>query len=134
MTPPRSRLFKEGLHLFRQSSAVAFAAAALLVSPGAEAKQKPATAALSGHTVHGFEPDGEYYDYYAPDGSASSMLNGGDVTHGRWWMQEGQLCVSYPGDTTTCYAMQSDGSQITLTDPNGTVLSGQILRGNPKGI
>src|SRR3974390_2554072 len=61
--------------------------------------------AIIGNTVHGTEDDGEFYDYYAPNGSVTSQLVDGDTTHGRWTIESGNICLDFPGDTKACYAV-----------------------------
>jgi hypothetical protein len=128
------------------SFTMALACAAMLAAGPAAAATKhahagaPAAAggarAVIGNTVHGFEDDGEYYDYYAPNGTASSLLvNGNDLTHGRWAIHDGNLCISYPDDTPTCYKVEVNSGSVTLTDLSaGTVFPVQIIHGNPKGL
>jgi hypothetical protein len=97
----------------------------------------PAGAAMAqvksivGNTVHGHEDDGEFYDYYAPNGAVTSRLVGGDTTHGRWSVQNGNMCLSFPDDQPACYRVSLSGASGTMTDvSSGVVFSIQIIRGN----
>jgi hypothetical protein len=121
-------------------------ASILAVSPAVLAAKRthagaPATAAgqariVIGNTVHRVEDDGEYYDYYAPNGAATSLLvSNKDVTHGRWTVQGGNLCINYPDDTPACYRVEVSGGLTTLTEvSSGTLFPVQIIHGNPRGL
>lgn len=120
-------------------------ASMLAVGSAALAAKRPNAAApaatggargIIGNTVHGFEDDGEFYDYYAPNGAATSLLvSNNDVTHGRWTIQGGNLCINYPDDTPACYRVEVSGGSTTLTDvSSGTAFPVQIIRGNPKRL
>jgi hypothetical protein len=94
-----------------------------------------AARAIVGNTVHGIESDGEFYDYYAPNGTATSKLNGSDITHGRWSIQNGNICISYPGDTPACYRVELKGGNLDMTDvSSGTVFHNRLIRGNPQHL
>ena len=90
---------------------------------------------IVGNTLHGFEDDGEFYDYYAPGGTTTSMLIGGETTHGVWSVKDGHLCISYPNDNPECFQVEVSGNTASLTDvENGNVFPVQIIKGNPKGL
>jgi hypothetical protein len=94
-----------------------------------------AARAIVGNTVHGVEDDGEFYDYYAPNGSATSKLVSGDVTHGRWSIQNGNMCISFPGDTPACYRVELKGGNLDMTDVStGATFHNHLIRGNPQHL
>lgn len=99
-------------------------------------KVKSAAQYIIGNTVHGTEDDGEFFDYYAPDGSATSKLvENNDITHGRWTIENDNLCLDYPNDTKACYSVQGAPPAMTLTDVGtGKVFVIQLLRGNPQKL
>ncbi len=110
-----------------------------IVWPAAAAERKSvpnsAARAIVGNTVHGVEADGEFYDYYAPNGSATSKLVSGDVTHGRWSIQNGNMCLNFPRDTPACYRVELNGSRLDMTDvSSGTTFHNQLIRGNPQHL
>ncbi len=87
--------------------------------------------AIVGNTVHGHEQDGEFYDYYAPNGAVTSRLVGGDTTHGRWSIQNGNMCLNFPDDEPACYRVSLSGASGTMTDVStGAAFSIEIIRGN----
>jgi hypothetical protein len=117
------------VHKLALSLLYAVAIASSAVAAGSSAR------AVIGNTVHGTEDDGEFYDYYAPSGAATSKLVSGDVSHGRWTIEGGNLCLNYPGDTKACYRVEIGGGRTTMTDvSSGASFQVQIIHGNPKGL
>jgi hypothetical protein len=112
--------------------------AASITAAPALAKPKGASSgarAIIGNTVHGSDNEGEFYDYYAPNGTAHSRLVGGDTTHGRWTIRNGNICLNYPNDTPACYRVELHGPSLTMTDiSSGESFQTQLLRGNPQGL
>ena len=77
-------------------SAICLNAFGFVATTPAESAQKAKSPAeyIIGNTVHGTEDDGEFFDYYAPNGSATSKLvANNDITHGRWTI-ENTICAS----------------------------------------
>jgi hypothetical protein len=91
--------------------------------------------AVIGNTVHGSDSDGEFCDYYAPNGSVTSKLVSGDVTHGRWTIENGNVCLDFPNDTKACYRIELAGANVTMTDvSSGKTFHNRLLRGNPQRL
>jgi hypothetical protein len=116
-------------------SPIWIAAATLVAAATAHAASIPARA-IPGNTLHGFEDDGEFFDYYAKDGSATSLqVNSNDVAHGRWTIEGANLCITYPNDTPTCYSVAGSSPALILTDTSsGQAFPVQVLKGNPKNL
>ena len=109
---------------------ISFAAWLLLFALPAGAAMAQAKS-IVGNTIHGHEDDGEFYDYYAPNGAITSRLVGGDTTHGRWSIQNGNMCLNFPDDQPACYRVSLSGASGTMTDvSSGAAFSIQIIRGN----
>ena len=96
---------------------VSIVALALLAAGGAAFAAGVPARAVPGNTLHGFEDDGEFYDYYAKDGSATSLrVTDGEVTHGRYTVEGGNICLNFPNDTPACYAVTGTPPAVILTD------------------
>jgi hypothetical protein len=79
--------------------------------------------------------DGEVLvEYYAPDGTAKSML-GNEIVTGKWALVGEAVCFQYPDNKDMeCYKVEVMGDSATFIDPNGTGSRYDILKGNPKGL
>jgi len=91
---------------------------------------------IRGATLHGFQDKNEFYDYFAPDGSTMSLLVGtGDVSHGRYTIEDGDLCLNYPGDKPLCYKFTGLPPALTMIDDGtGQITRVRLLWGNPKKL
>jgi hypothetical protein len=116
--------------MFRQRLLQAVTGLAVLYALPALAADSAAKA-IVGNTVHGTEDDGEFYDYYAPNGTVTSRLVGGDTAHGRWSIRNGNMCLNFPDDQPGCYRVTINGSAVTMTDvATGVVFNNQLIPGN----
>src|SRR5260370_18560864 len=90
--------------------------------------------AVVGNSITGKE-DGEILvEYYAPDGTAKSML-GNEIVAGKWALVGETVCFQYTDDKEMeCYKVEVTGDSATFIDPNGTGSRYDILKGNPKGL
>jgi len=79
--------------------------------------------------------DGEVLvEYYAPDGTAKSML-GNEIVTGKWALVGEAVCFQYTDDKEMeCYRVEVMGDSATFIDRNGTGSRYDILKGNPKGL
>ena len=89
---------------------------------------------MVGNSITGKE-DGEILvEYYAPDGTAKSML-GNEISTGKWALVGETVCFKYAdSDDTECYKVEVTGNFVTYTDENGAGSRYEILKGNPKGL
>ena len=90
--------------------------------------------ALVGNSISGME-DGELLvEYYAPDGTAKSML-GNEIVTGKWALVGEAVCFQYTDDKELeCYKVEVTGDSATFIDQKGTGTRYDILKGNPKGL
>lgn len=89
---------------------------------------------LVGNSISGTEDGQALIEYYAPDGTAKSML-GSDISTGNWMLVGEVICFKYPDDDKPeCYKLEVAGDTATMYDQNGSGTRYQILKGNPKGL
>lgn len=78
-----------------------------------------AWAKLIGNSVTGMYDGKPLVDAYLPDGTVKTKL-GDTVQTGRWGLVDNKVCFSYQGDSeSACWAIEIDGSAVTLTSPDG---------------
>lgn len=86
-----------------------------------------------GNTLTG-EIDGEViHEHYRKDGTLS-LLQGSDVTNGRWSIEGERACFKYPDEDKECYSVQRTGNQVVLTSTRGRTFQLTVLAGNPKNL
>jgi hypothetical protein len=90
--------------------------------------------AVVGNSITGKE-DGEILvEYYAPDGTAKSML-GNEISTGKWALVGETICFQYADEKEMeCYKLEVMGNTVTFTDQKGTGTRYELLKGNPKGL
>ncbi len=88
---------------------------------------------LVGNTVVGKLEGKDFADYYVADGTVKSMVDSQIVT-GKWSLEGDKICFVYPTEPKECYAMEVVGETATFTDPSGTGIRAQILKGNAKNL
>jgi hypothetical protein len=124
--PTRSCLIATTIALFM---ALTFAASAQEKLVGVAAWN-----ALVGNSITGMEDGEVLVEYYAPDGTAKSML-GNEIVTGKWALVGEAVCFKYTDDKEMeCYRVEVMGDSATFIDPNGTGSRYDILKGNPKGL
>jgi hypothetical protein len=89
---------------------------------------------LVGNSITGEEDGKTLVEYYAPDGTAKSML-GNEISTGQWALVGEVICFRYGKDKDAeCYKLEVTGTTATFTDKDGTGSRYEILKGNPKGL
>jgi hypothetical protein len=89
---------------------------------------------LVGNSISGTEDGQTLTEYYAPDGTAKSML-GSEISTGNWMLVGEVICFKYPDDDKPeCYKLEVSGDTATMYDQDGAGTRYQILKGNPKGL
>jgi hypothetical protein len=127
-------------------SVSSFAAAAQGVHRLAQAAQTtetPAAAKLVGvaawkelvaNSITGKEDGKTLVEYYAPDGTAKSMLDN-EISTGKWALVGETICFQYPDDNEMeCFRLEVAGNTATFTDQKGSGTCYEIVKGNPKGL
>ena len=78
--------------------------------------------------------DGELmFEHYRKDGSLT-LLQGSDVTTGRWTVEGEKVCFKYPDEDKECYSIQRSGEDVTLVGSAGKGFRLTVLAGNPKNL
>jgi hypothetical protein len=89
---------------------------------------------LVGNSITGKEEGKTLVEYYAPDGTAKSMLDN-EISTGKWALVGETICFQYADEKEMeCYRLEVAGNTATFTDQNGTGTRYEILKGNPKGL
>jgi hypothetical protein len=89
--------------------------------------------ALVGNTVVGKIEDKDFTDYYVPDGTVKSMMEG-QVATGKWSLEGDKICFVYPDEPRECYTIEVVGDAARFQDKSGASIRGQILKGNAKNF
>jgi len=71
---------------------------------------------LVGNSITGKEDGKTLVEYYAPDGTAKSMLDN-EISTGKWALVGETICFQYPDDKEMeCYRLEVAGNTATFTD------------------
>ena len=85
-----------------------------------------------GNTLSG-KDDGEvWWEHYRKDGTLT-LLEGKDVTNGKWTLEGERVCFKYPDEDKNCYTVSRTGDQVTLVR-KGKGERVTVLPGNPKNL
>jgi hypothetical protein len=89
---------------------------------------------IAGHTLTG-KFDGEVmYELYRKDGT-TGLMEGSEISSGKWTIEGDKLCTKYKGDDKECYGIKREGDLVTLTAPKGgKAYRMKLLEGNPKNL
>jgi len=86
-----------------------------------------------GNTLTG-KVDGEViYEYYRKDGTLT-LMEGSELTKGKWTLEGEKVCFKYPDEDKECHAISRTGNEVTLTNAKGKGLRLTVLPGNPKNL
>jgi hypothetical protein len=88
---------------------------------------------LAGNTLTG-KIDGEvFFEFYKKDGNVA-LMEGSEISTGKWTIEGNRLCTKYKGDDKDCYGIKRDGETVTLTEKGGKAYRLKLLEGNPKNL
>jgi hypothetical protein len=88
---------------------------------------------IVGNTLTG-RIDGEViHEYYRKDGTLT-LMEGSELTKGKWTIEGEQVCFKYPDEDKDCMTVTRTGDQVTLTRAKGKGLRFTLLPGNPKDL
>ncbi len=86
-----------------------------------------------GNTLTG-KVDGEVvYEYYRKDGTLT-LMEGSELTKGKWTLEGEKVCFKYPDEDKECHTVSRTGDEVTLTGAKGKGLRLKLLSGNPKNL
>ncbi|MDI1284527.1 MAG: hypothetical protein PSV46_09030 [Reyranella sp.] len=107
-------------------------------APPVAGEAKPMTGgeawlSIVGNTLTG-KIDGEvFFEFYRKDGTLT-LMNGSDLTKGKWTIEGEKVCFKYPDDDKECFTVSRKGDEITLGGDKGKGLRLTLLPGNPKDL
>jgi len=89
---------------------------------------------IVGNTLTG-KIDGEvFFELYRKDGTLT-LMEGSELTTGKWTLEGEQVCFKYPDQDKDCFAVARAGDTVTLTGGGkGKALRLTLLPGNPKNL
>jgi hypothetical protein len=88
---------------------------------------------LIGNTVTG-KLDGEViFEYYRKDGTLS-LLEGNDITKGKWTLEGEKVCFKYPDEDKDCQTLSRTGDDVTFMRKGGKGYRLKVVEGNPKNL
>jgi hypothetical protein len=102
------------------------------------AANKPMTGAeawltLIGNTVTG-KVDGEViFEYYRKDGTLA-LLEGSEITKGKWSLEGERVCFKYPDEDKDCQTISRTGDEVTFKRKDKSGYKLKVLEGNPKNL
>lgn len=114
------------------------AAAAAPTAPPAADKAKTLTGgeawlSIVGNTLTG-KIDGEaFYEYYRKDGTLT-LMEGSELSKGKWTIEGEKVCFKYPDEDKDCVSVTRTGDQVTFDRVKGKGLRLTVLPGNPKNL
>ena len=86
-----------------------------------------------GNTLTG-KVDGEIlHEYYRKDGTLT-LMEGSELTKGKWTLEGEKVCFKYPDEDKECHMVSRTGDEVTLTGAKGNGLRLTLLPGNPKNL
>jgi len=109
--------------------------AAASAPPPANKTMTGAEAWLSiiGNTVTG-KIDGEViFEYYRKDGTLT-LMEGSEITKGKWSLEGERVCFKYPDEDKDCQTISRTGDEATFTRKNKSGYRLKVLEGNPKNL
>jgi len=109
-------------------SAAAAAAPADKTMTGAEA-----WLTIIGNTVTG-KVDGEMiFEHYRKDGTLA-LLEGSEITKGKWSLEGERVCFKYPDEDKDCQTITRTGDEVTFKRKDKSGYKLKVLQGNPKNL
>ena len=89
---------------------------------------------LVGNSITGKEKGKTLVEFYAPDGTAKSML-GNEISTGKWALVGEAICFQYTDEKEMeCYRVEVMGNTVTYIEKDGSGSRYQIVKGNPHGL
>jgi hypothetical protein len=88
---------------------------------------------IVGNTLTG-KIDGEvFFEFYRKDGTLS-LMEGSEITKGKWTIEGEKVCFKYPDEDKDCFTVSRNGEVVTLGGGKGKGLRLTLLPGNPKDL
>jgi hypothetical protein len=88
---------------------------------------------LIGNTVSG-KIDGEViFEYYRKDGTLA-LLEGSEITKGKWSLEGERVGFKYPDEDKDCQTISRTGDEVTFKRKDKSGYKLKVLEGNPKNL
>ena len=88
---------------------------------------------IVGNTLTG-KIDGDiFFEFYHKDGTLT-LMEGSDLTKGKWTIEGEKVCFKYPDEDKDCFTVSRTGEVVTLGGGKGKGLRLTLLPGNPKDL
>jgi hypothetical protein len=88
---------------------------------------------IVGNTLTG-KIDGDiFFEFYRKDGTLT-LMEGSDLTKGKWTIEGEKVCFKYPDEDKDCFTVSRVGETVTLGGGKGKGLRLTLLPGNPKDL
>ncbi|GEP62147.1 hypothetical protein [Reyranella soli] len=88
---------------------------------------------IIGNTVTG-KVDGEViFEHYRKDGTLA-LLEGSEITKGKWSLEGERVCFKYPDEDKDCQTITRTGDEVTFKRKDKSGYKLKVLQGNPKNL
>lgn len=88
---------------------------------------------IIGNTVTG-KVDGEViFEHYRKDGTLA-LLEGSEITKGKWSLEGERICFKYPDEDKDCQTITRTGDEVTFKRKDKSGYKLKVLQGNPKNL
>ena len=88
---------------------------------------------IIGNTLTG-KIDGDLiFEYYRKDGTLT-LMEGDELTKGKWSLEGEKICFKYPDEDKDCLTLSRTGDEVTFLRKDGSGHRLKLLQGNPKNL
>lgn len=88
---------------------------------------------LVGNTVTGTIDGQEMFEHYRKDGTLT-LLEGSDLTKGKWSLEGEKVCFKYPDEDKDCQTISRTGDEVSFMRKDKKGYRLKVLQGNPKNL
>lgn len=88
---------------------------------------------IVGNTLTGKIDGDVFFEFYRKDGTLT-LMEGSDLTKGKWTIEGEKVCFKYPDEDKDCFTVTRRGEEVTLGGGKGKGLRLTLLPGNPKDL
>ena len=88
---------------------------------------------LIGNTVTGKVDGEEIFEHYRKDGTLA-LMEGSEITKGKWSLEGERVCFKYPDEDKDCQTISRTGDEVTFKRKDKSGYRLKVLQGNPKNL
>ena len=88
---------------------------------------------IVGNTITGRVDGEEIFEHYRKDGTLA-LMEGSEITKGRWSLEGERVCFKYPDEDKDCQMVSRTGDEVTFARKGGKSFRFKLLSGNPKNL